>query len=331
MNLLIILIAVWDYSYQFTTDFIYDNNIYTYSDEYIDDFLDSVNSYRFPFETYDDLIVSADLHYYLRNKFFNKRTTTFNLNIKPSHYLINSEKDYLKIAFGIRQSFGRYALKLSFQTIPNYLIRFYQTPQGPSTDYIGCEVNYPSLAAKLSIKLKPSVRLDLRYKHAWDDYIKEFDLYDATSYNISMGSSIGINEKIALWLGYSYRSLKNDSINITTGLESAPDGSYQRHVLDSEINLELKTFMPTRFKLGYTYSFKKFTTDFSADSIHFGRQDHGHNLSSRIDLKMFTGMYLRMYFTYQWRNATSEISPLDIDKIKDYDKYKLGAGLSFYH
>ncbi len=331
MNLLIILIAVWDYSYQFTTDFIYDNNIFSYSDEYIDDFINSVDSYRFPIETYDDLIVSTNLQYYLRNKFFANRTTTFDLNIKPSHYMLNNEKDYLRIAFGVRQSFGKYALKLSVQTIPNYLIRYYRNPQGKSTDYIGCEVSYPSLAAKLSVDVQPSVRLELRYKRTWDDYVREFDLYDASSHDMSLGSNIGINERISVWLGYAYKSLSNDSSNITTGLDSGPDGSYQQHVLDSELNIEFKTIMPTRLKIGYTYAFKRFTSEFSADSLHFGRQDHTHNISSRVDLKVFTGFYLRIYLSRQWRNATSEVSPLDIDRIKDYDKYRIGAGLSFYH
>ena len=331
MNLLIILIAVWDYSYQFTTDFIYDNNIFGYSDVYIEDFINSVDPYRFPFETYDDLVISANLNYYLRNKFFGQRTTTFSINIKPSHYIVNNEKDYLRIGIGVRQSFGRYALKLAFQTIPSYLIRFYQNPLEQNTDYIGCTVNYPSLSAKLSVKLKPSADLELRYKYAWDDYITEFDQYDAISHNLDIGSNIGISEKFSVWLGYGYRTLKNDSSTITTVLESAPDGSYQRHVLDCEMNVELKTLMPTRLKLGYTYGFKRFTTEFDADSIHFGRQDHMHNIFTRVDLKLFIGMYFRIYFSRQWRNATSEISPLDIDRIKDYDKYKIGAGLSFYH
>jgi hypothetical protein len=331
MNLLILFIAVWDYSYQFTTDFIYDDNIFAYSDEYIDDFVNSVNAFRFPFETHDDLIISADLHYYLRNKFFADRTTTFDLIIDPSHYLINSDKDYLRLGFGIRQSFGRYALKLSFQTIPSYLIRYYRNPQGSSTDYIGCTVNYPDLTAKLSVYPRPSWRIDIRYKLGWDDYTEEFDRYDASYHDIGLGTDIGISEQFSAWLGYAYKSLSNDSAEMVTGLESAPDGSYQRHVLDAELNIEFMTLMPTRIKLGYTYGFSNYKTEFSTDSLHFGRQDHAHKVSTRIDLKIFTGMYLRTYLTRQWRNATSEISPIDIDRIKDYDKYKAGVGLSFYH
>ena len=331
MNLLILLIAVWDYSYRFTTDFVYDNNIFSYSDEYIDDFVNSVGAYRFPFETYDDLVIGSNLQFYLRNKFFDQKTTTIDANVKTSHYVLNNQKDYLKLSFGLRQSFGKCAIKISFQIIPNYLIRYYKNLQTQSSDYIGCEVKYHSLSGKLSVKPKPYIRLELRYKRGWDDYIAEFDLYDAVYNHVNLGSEIGINERLALSIGYGYKSLNNDSSSIPTGMEPSPDGSYHQHILSSEINLEVKTLVPTRIKLGYTYGFKNFGTELSADSMHFGRQDHSHKLSARVDLKMFTGMYLRMSFLQQWRNATSEISPIDIDRIKDYDKYKLGAGLSFYH
>ncbi len=331
MNLLILLIAVWDYSYRFTTDFIYDNNVFSYSDQYIDDFVNSVRPYRFPFETYDDLIVGSNLQLYLRNKFFDQKTTTFDIKVAPKYYVSNNQKNYLSLSFGLRQSFGKSALKLSFQTIPNYLIRYYKDPQVQNTEYIGCEVSYHSLAGKLSVKPKPSIRLELRYKRGWDDYISVFDLYDASYHSINLGSQIGINERLALWIGYGYKSLKNDSASIATGLEPTPDGSYNQHILSSEIKLEVNTLVPTRIKLDYTYGFKNFVTEFTADSIHFGRQDHTHKLSTGADLKMFIGMYLRLSLLWQWRNATSGISPVDIDRIKDYTKYKIGAGLTFYH
>ena len=331
MNLLILLIAVWDYSYRFTTDFIYDNNVFSYSDQYIDDFVNSVRAYRFPFETYDDLIVGSNLQLYLRNKFFDQKTTTLDANVKTSHYMLNNQKNYLRLSFGLRQSFGKCAIKISYQIVPNYLIRYYKNPQAQNTDYIGCEVKYHSLAGKLSVKPKPSIRLELRYKRGWDNYISVFDLYDASYHNINLGSQISVNERVAFWFGYGYKSLQNDSASIATGLEPTPDGSYSQHILSSEIKLEVNTLAPTRIKLGYTYGFKNFVTEFTADSMHFGRQDLTHKLLTVADLKMFIGMYLRLSFLWQWRNATSGISSVDIDRIKDYTKYKIGAGLTFYH
>ena len=112
MSLLILFISVWDYSYDVKVDFSYDNNIFSYSDEYIDDFLNQIRPYRFPFETYDDLISNAQMRFLLRNKFFSKKTTTFNLYIGINHYLVNHQKDYQKIGCGIRQSLGKYALKV---------------------------------------------------------------------------------------------------------------------------------------------------------------------------------------------------------------------------
>ena len=220
----------------------------------------------------------------------------------------------------------RYRIKLS-RIILSGIIK---THRGKVATILDAK-SYHSLTGKLSVKPKPYIRLELRYKRGWDNYIAEFDLYDAVYNHVNLGSEIGINEKLALWFGYGYKSLSNDSASIPTGMEPGPDGSYHQHILGSEINLELKTLVPTRIKLGYTYGFKNFRTEFSADSMHFGRQDHSHKVSARVDLKMFTGLYLRTSFLWQWRNATSEISPSDIDRIKDYDKYKLGAGLSFYH
>jgi hypothetical protein len=175
MNIIILLIAVWDYSYNFATDVTYDNNIFSYSSEYIDDFMNQVGPYRFPFETYDDLITSGKLNLFLRNKFFNKRTTTFNIGVKINHYLINNQKDYQRINIGLRQSFGKIAAKVSYQIIP-----------------------------KLSFSPKPSVLFYVQYKRRWDDYIPEFDIYDANGHILSIDSEIKLNKRITLSLGYAF-------------------------------------------------------------------------------------------------------------------------------
>ena len=181
MIILIFLITVWDYSYNLASEFTYDNNIFSYSSEYIDDFMNRVRPYRFPFETHDDLISSGTLRLFLRNKFFGKRTTTFDLGITINHCLTNNQKDYLKLDFGLRQSFGKYALKLSYRIIPNYLIRYYRNPQGQVNEYIGCKVNYQTILGKLSYNPDKDLLFEFIYGRGWDNYISEFDIYDANS------------------------------------------------------------------------------------------------------------------------------------------------------
>ncbi|MCK4453036.1 hypothetical protein KAU59_01650, partial [candidate division WOR-3 bacterium] len=264
MNIIILLIAVWDYSYNFATDATYDNNIFSYSSEYIDDFMNQVGPYRFPFETYDDLLTSGKLNLFLRNRFFGKRTTTFNIGIKINHYLINNQKDYQRINIGLRQSFGKIAAKVSYQIIPNYLIRYYRNPQGSSTDYIGCEAKYQTVSGKLSFNPKPTVLFYLQYKRRREDYIPEFDIYDANGHILSIDSEIKLNKRIVLLFGYVYRSFQTDSSAIlTTPDESVPDGSYYQHSVKGNLTFQFKFLLPTRLNLHYNYNFRNYTTTFA--------------------------------------------------------------------
>lgn len=331
MNILILLIAVWDYSYNFAADVTYDNNIFSYSSEYIDDFMNQVGPYRFPFETYDDLLTSCKLNLLLRNKFFGKRTTTFNFGIKINHYLINNQKDYQRINIGLRQSFGKFAVKVSYQIIPNYLIRYYRNPQGSSTDYIGCEAKYQTVSGKLSFNPKPTVLFYLQYKRRWEDYIPEFDIYDSNGHILGIDSEIQLNKRIVLSLGYAFRSSEADSSEIpTTNDESVPDGSYYQHSVKGNLTFQFKFLLPTRLNLHYNYNFRNFTTTFADDAMHFGRQDHIHNITAGTEFRIFTRMFLEISYLRQLRNATSEILP-GIDTIKDYNKYRISAGLHFYY
>ena len=146
----ILLFTFWDYSYNLDIGFSYDDNVYNYSQPYIDDFLNGVRAYRFPFETHDDLVTAMDFRLLVRNKFFGGRTTTFSLDLNTDNYLVNNQKNFQKYTFGLRQSFGEYAVKLSYGLLPNYLIRYYRNPQGTSTEYIGCEAAYHTVSGKVS-------------------------------------------------------------------------------------------------------------------------------------------------------------------------------------
>ncbi len=331
MNIIFFFIAVWDYSYNFAADVTYDNNIFSYSSEYIDDFMNQVGPYRFPFETYDDLITSGKLNLLLRNKFFGKRTTTFNIGIRINHYLTNNQKDYQRIDIGLRQSFGKIAAKVSYQIIPNYLIRYYRNPQGSSTDYIGCETKYQTVSGKLSFSPKPSVLFYVQYKRRWDDYIPEFDIYDANGHILGIDSEIQLTKRIVLSFGYVYRSFQTDSSAIlTTPDESVPDGSYYQHSVKGNLTFQFKFLLPTRLNLHYNYNFRNYTTTFADDAMHFGRQDHVHKITASTEFRIFTRMFLEISYLRQLRNATSEILP-GIDTIKDYNKYRISAGLHFHY
>jgi len=326
-----LLLAFWDYSYNLDMDFDYDNNVYTYSQEYIDDFLNQVRPYRFPFETYDDLVTSVDFRLLVRNRFFGIRTTTFSFDLNTDNYLVNNQKSYQKYTFGLRQSFGKYAVKISYQLIPDYLIRYYRNPQGASTDYIGCEAVYHTISGKISFATIEGITLSVGYGRRWDNYIEEFNRYDATGNIFSFGIEKKLRKYLNFQFGYAHRSSENDSADFSTsGTDLTPDGSFYQHSLSGDLTLQTVVVVPTTLQLFYAYVFRNYTAISSEDSLHFGRQDHRHRVTLNYRSRILTGMQIKLFATRQWRNATSEILP-GIDQIKDYGKYKVGAGLEFYH
>lgn len=329
--ILFILISLWDYSYNFDVDVTYDNNVYAYSQEYIDEFLDGIRAYRFPFETYDDMITSFDLALLLRNKFFGKRTTTFSANLNADNYLLNRRKTFQRYTFGIRQSLGRYAVKLSYQVVPGYLIRYYRNPAGESTDYIGCEATYHSAGGKISFTTANNTTLTAEYRHRWDDYIEEFNRYDANGHVLSFGIDKRLHKRIDFAFAYEFRDSKSDSADIPTSLtELTPDGSFYQHSLSGNFSIQMIMVMPTDMRFSYDYEYRSYTASTIEDSLHFGRRDHRHRATLITRSRLMTGFNLKITLMRQWRNATSDVFS-DIDRIKDYAKYKAGAGFELYY
>ncbi|MBE0432011.1 hypothetical protein IBX73_00945 [candidate division WOR-3 bacterium] len=327
----LLLIAVWDYSYETDIDFGYDNNIYAYSQPYIDDFLNGVRPYRFPFETYDDLVTSVDFQLLLRNRFFGRRTTTFNFDVSSNNYLVNNQKNFQRYTFGLRQSLGRSSIKVSYQMIPGYLIRYYRNPQGTATDYIDCEAAYHTVSGKLSYTTANDVTISAVYGHRWDDYIKEFNRYDARGHVIDLGIAKKLSRYLDLEFGYTYRISRSDSAGaamIDTVL--TPDGSFYQHSLNGNLRLQTVIITPTILRCSYGYGMRYYTSSDTDDILHFGRRDHRHRISISSQSRILTGVRLKFFFTYQWRKSHSDVFP-PIAEIKDYNKYQAGAGLQFYH
>ena len=329
--IIFLLLAFWDYSYNLDVDVTYDDNIYAYSGPYIDDFLHQIRPYRFPFDSYDDLVTGVDFNLLVRNKFFGQRTTTLSFDVNSDNYLVNAQKNFQKYTFGLRQSFGNYAIKASYEIIPRYLIRFYRDPQGSSTDYIGCEAAYHTAGAKVSFKSIADITLYAGYDHKWDNYIKEFNRYDARGHLISFGLEKEIIRHVNFGFGYTYRTSSNDSADVmTSAAELTPDGSFYQHTLSGDLQLQMMILVPADVRLYYSYAYRNYTATSAEDLLHFGRQDNRHWLTISVRARIMTGLRLKLYGARQWRNASSEVLA-DIGDIKDYVRYRAGAGLEFYY
>ena len=180
------------------------------------------------------------------------------------------------------------------------------------------------------MKIK-NINVDVAYSRRWDDYIEEFNRYDADGHIVGLSIEKTLGKYLDLGVGYNYRVSNADSADVTApGNKITPDGSYYQHSLGGDISWQTMFIFPSMFRCLYSYSYRHYTTSLEEDYLHFGRQDHRHRITLSTQSRVLTGMHLKLFFMRQWRDATSEIYP-DINVIKDYSKYHVGAGLEFYH
>jgi hypothetical protein len=187
------------------------------------------------------------------------------------------------------------------------------------------------MSIKLSLLTIEKIRLHLTYSRRWDDYIEEFNRYDGDGHIAAFGLEKNLSRYFDIRFGYNYRISNADSADvIASGAELTPDGSYYQHSLNADLVFQTVVILPTLLEGSYAYSYRSYTTSSDADALHFGRQDHRHRATLTTHTRLKAGLHLKLLFSYQWRNATSEIHP-GIDRIKDYNKYKAGAGLELYY
>lgn len=330
MDIILLLFAFWDYSYVAESDISYNNNVFNYSSSYIAEFMDQIRPYRFPFETYDDLITSVKLHLRIRNKFFARRTTTLNIDVNLHHHLVNQSRDHQYVAGGIRQSFGAQALKLTYSLIPHYLIRYYRDPLNGTHDYIGCAVAYHTAELKFSWGLNPALDLALQYRRKWDDYIAEFNQYDARSHVAGIEMHLSPAQQLTLFSTYEFRSSTTDSAALATGVDDIPDGAFVQNTIEGGCALAGTVIKPGEFKVAYRYTFRNYTSEDELDIMHFGRQDHNHRIELDAAFSLILGMQGICSYRRSWRIATSEIFPM-VHDVKNYDTYEITGGLVFQY
>jgi hypothetical protein len=235
------------------------------------------------------------------------------------NYLTNQQKGYLILSTGIRQSFGKLAMKFEYLVIPDYLIRYYRDPLG--TEYIGCKFAEHLFTLKTNLKLNPlefGAVLGLEI----DDYIKNFDVYDSKAIRLGPNIVLSLLRTVQFGIGYELKSSRAKG--------PTPDISYLQHKI--RINTNLKTGFPkfSEMVLAYQLKYRIFTTEVSPilDSPHSGREDITHNFTTTYEFPIFTNLFIYFDYGYEFRYSSSEVYP-DIGDYKNYNKWIAGCGLEF--
>ncbi|MGQ9701231.1 MAG: hypothetical protein ACUVQT_02095 [bacterium] len=320
MMLLILISFSFDYSIISKINFAYSDNIFEYSNKYLDEFINRIRPERFPFESYDDLYSNYELQLLFRNKFFNQRTTTFNFDFVGYNYLINQQKDYIILKAGIRQSFGKWAMKLEYLHLPSYLIRYYPDPEG--NQYIGCEFSEKLLSSKTSLKLGQNKEIAFLLGYEIDDYIESFNIYDAKALRFNPHIYFAVSKKIDAKIDYEFKS------SIAKG--PLPDVSYVQHRFGLKNHFHIGFPRLSKLICCYQVKYRIYTTEVSPiiDTPHSGRNDITQIFDFNLQFPVFNTLYFEAGYSYKFRRSHSDIYP-DIGWYKNYNIWEINGGIEF--
>jgi hypothetical protein len=322
MVFLIALIAGFDYNLEYSGAIAYDNNIWEYSPQSLDDFTRRVRPYRFPFETYDDLATRHDIGLIFRTRSILERTTTLNFRAVASSHLINREKDHQTFETGLRQSLGKFALKIDYLYLPRYLIKYYPDPV--TAEYTQCAFTEHLLGFKSSLLAVARAVFHLRVSREWDNYVPAFRIYDTQAWRIGAELDLSVNRLYEPSISYEFKDA------LARG--PVPDLSYRQHSGSIKNFFNLRFPRLAKLSLDYRVDYRIYTTDLppDQDTPHSGRVDATHRLALDVSMPLVGFLGLTAGYDYEFRRASSPNYP-EIGAVKDYDKYLLSGGIKFHY
>lgn len=309
-----------DHSIGAKINFAYDDNIFEYSKKYLNEFINNINPERFPFETYDDIYTHYEFQLLMRKKFIGQYTTTFNFIFNGYNYLINQQKDYFFITTGARQSFGKWATKIEYLYLPHYLIRYYQNPD--SAQYTGCEFSENLFSIKTDFRLTQKGEFGLLLRYEIDDYIENFNIYDAKALRSGLHIDFAISRRFETKIAYEFKSSRARG--------PIPDVSYEQHLINLKNYINIGFPRLSELTLAYQFKYRIYTTEVSPiiDSPHSGRNDITQRFNLRLAFPVLPALYVNSEYIYELRQAHSDVYP-EIGDYKNYNKWTFKGGLEF--
>lgn len=317
---LTLLLLAFDYGGSAQIGLGYDDNVFAYSPYYLEMFLSGNEPQRFPIETYDDVYTELDVSVLLRWHLLGKRTTTVNVQAYGKSHLNNAVKNGGHAAIGIRQSFGGVAVKVEYLLLPNYLIRYYQDPEGSA--YIPCAFDEQLWTIKAAYVANPRFELLASLGLERDDYVESFDFYDSRA--TRPGASLRLRLSRLLEPVVEYEFKDNDAAG------PVPDISYAQHEIRFANTLRLPVPRGARMRFAYQWRHRRYTTDLSpaVDAPHSGRIDVTHGFALGMSAKIATGLSLGVDYLFEARSAASEAYD-SIEQYKNYHRWDLSGGLRY--
>jgi hypothetical protein len=322
MILLFAFIAALDYNLDYDCSVAYDNHLWEYSTRDLEDFIHGIRPDRFPIETYDDLVTRHNIALVFRTRTIMNRTTTVNFRAAAYSHWVNREKDRQSLEAGLRQSLGKYAVKLEYLHIPRDLIKYYPDPA--SGKYVQCSFTEHRLGFKTSFLPSERCGLHLRADREWDNYVPAFSVYDIRAWRWGVECALKLSDFYEPTIAYEFKGAQARG--------PVPDLSYLQHSASIQNLFYLRFPRLARLNLGYEFFYRTYTVDLppDQDTPHNGRIDATHRLAGAFSMPLIGFLGFTVAYEYEFRRASSPNYP-EIGTLKDYDKYLVSAGMKFHY
>lgn len=314
-------------SVQATWGALYDSNLLKYASGDRDRYLNETESHRSPIRALDDLRTDYKLSAELRNKFFNKRTTSLRLTTNFAHHAMNPIKNLGWLSFTVRQDITK-ELTGSFNYFfePRFYIRDYIDSH--TGIHRHCEFGLNQAKADITYRIKgiSDVTGSVKYKdYNYNEYFTEYD-------GNTLGLGFGVVVRPGKWrisAGYSFEQFENtgfsssDLVPENSGLTDSEfgQGDFDEDLFTGTVRY---SFIALRHESSLQYGIERnkraFTTkrDHLIDAMHSGREDLLVEQTISLSSTLTRQLGFELGLSSQTRD--SEATDIKVSPLKDFKR-----------
>ncbi|MBD3222859.1 hypothetical protein GF314_16650 [bacterium] len=329
----------WRFRNSFSTEFIYDDNIYTLHDESIEAF-NVGEPFDLPrLKTPDDFIFAPALDLAAERRFFDVGKTRFRFKVKRWMYAANPIKTNTDFDFYLRQWFpGGKSLELYLHHAPEQYIRQLGDREPFGTGSRDKEFRFARNVANLTwrhyvtreFSYKLIAETNRRYynKPFMENDIEAWEIRGSVAYRF-------FNRDLRVTVDYSYEHATgraHDTVGETHDVSDDSDPSYRRDLYRLGLDLDTPWLEPLVDDIGVAYLFMDYyyPTDrpLFADPYHTGRRDKWSKAFIKLDRRLTDDVDLEFDFVYSEREVESPwYGDITIDK--DYIAHRYALSLTY--
>lgn len=321
----------------------YDSNILRYSDKFIDRFDQGSEPDRFRVESLDDTITRVSLRLRRRGSGFGGHPMTVWWRLDHAAYARNGIKDRSRFELAWRQSLVRdWRLALTARWTPDAYIRHQRDADLRGSTVVGAQRYRPFGFERLALE----GRVEKRWSNVWSGwleaegasyrYSEDFREFDSEDLRLGLRLNQRLNRRWRMTYRYRYTTSSAAGVDEAGELRATSDDSdpsYDQHALylAGRVRWPGQGRGTRTFRLAVEVFERRFTSPRSAtqNPLYAGRRDDRLRFDASYQWPLRRDLEMAVYVQWSQRTATSDLSPVDLGREKDYDVWVGGLRLTY--